>query len=72
MNDAAPERTVDPVASTYHAQSADSVLAQLDTDLNGLPQTEAQDRLQRYGHNQLPESRRAHPVLRFLSIFTTP
>ncbi|MFD2239121.1 cation-transporting P-type ATPase [Aureimonas populi] len=56
-------------APSFHALPAAQALALLGTPEGGLSQAEARERLARHGPNRLPEPRRRHPVLRFLSHF---
>ncbi|RWR29652.1 cation-transporting P-type ATPase [Sinirhodobacter populi] len=58
----------DPVADP-HARPAEEVLADLSSSPQGLTGDEAAQRLARFGPNALPEGRRRHPVMRFLSQF---
>ncbi|RWR08553.1 cation-transporting P-type ATPase [Paenirhodobacter populi] len=58
----------DPVADP-HARPAEEVLANLSSSPQGLTGDEAAQRLARFGTNALPEGRRRHPVMRFLSQF---
>ena len=53
----------------YERMKADDVLALLGTDLSaGLKKTEVENRLGRFGPNEVPE-KKIHPVLRFLKRF---
>ncbi len=63
-------------ASTMPAQDAqrastDAVMKQVDSGPQGLTGSEAQDRLQRFGRNELAE-RRVSPLLKFLGYFWGP
>lgn len=51
----------------YHALSAEDVLAGIEASPTGLSATEAAQRLQLYGANELPSTPARHPVVRFLS-----
>nr|WP_268746843.1 HAD-IC family P-type ATPase [Sphingobium sp. C100] len=51
--------------------AADSVLDRLGTDIAGLSQEEAEERLARHGPNALPSTATTHPALRFLSQFNS-
>ncbi|WP_074857332.1 cation-transporting P-type ATPase [Nitrosospira briensis] len=51
----------------YHALSAEDVLAGIEASPTGLSATEAAQRLQLYGPNELPATPARHPVVRFLS-----
>ncbi|WOF24332.1 HAD-IC family P-type ATPase [Microbacterium betulae] len=52
-----------------HARTASEVEEALDVSAGGLSSEDAADRLSSAGPNRLPEPRRTHPVLRFLSHF---
>jgi len=54
---------------TAHTQTADGVLAALNTSAQGLSTEEAQRRLGEYGPNRLPEAAKQSPVKRFLLQF---
>jgi magnesium-transporting ATPase (P-type) len=58
-------------ASTpWHAIAADEVLRRLDSNpRSGLSTTDVQRRLEKYGHNKLPEGRKRGPFVRFLMQF---
>jgi magnesium-transporting ATPase (P-type) len=57
-------------AAAWHAMSADEVAKRLSTNVGkGLDQTEAANRLQKYGLNRLPEGKKRGPFMRFLSQF---
>jgi len=58
-------------ASTpWHAIAADEVLRRLDSNpRSGLSTTDVQRRLEKYGHNKLPEGRKRGPFMRFLMQF---
>nr|WP_245968311.1 HAD-IC family P-type ATPase [Hephaestia caeni] len=51
--------------------ATDSVLDQLDADIAGLSQREAEERLARHGPNALPSTATVHPFLRFLAQFNS-
>jgi magnesium-transporting ATPase (P-type) len=54
----------------WHAVSADEVVRQLDSNLqSGLSAANVQQRLEKYGHNKLPEGRKQGPFMRFLLQF---
>lgn len=53
----------------YYAMPTEEVLAALDTTAGGLSSSEADDRLQRYGSNELTAAKRKSPLMRFLSQF---
>ena len=52
--------------SNYYQLSTKETVDTLKTDLNGLTQAEAEERLQRYGLNQLEEKKTVHPAQIFL------
>jgi magnesium-transporting ATPase (P-type) len=56
-------------ATAWHALDVDAVSAALGSGPDGLAEDEARRRLSVTGPNALPEARRRHPVLRFLSQF---
>lgn len=54
----------------WHAVAADEVVRRLDSDLqSGLSASNVQQRLEKYGHNKLPEGRKQGPFMRFLAQF---
>jgi magnesium-transporting ATPase (P-type) len=53
----------------WHSLEQDQILELLDADAGGLGEAEAERRLERYGHNRLPEPPRRHPFTRFLLQF---
>jgi magnesium-transporting ATPase (P-type) len=54
----------------WHAVAADEVIRRLDTNAqSGLSATNVQQRLEKYGHNRLPEGRKQGPFKRFLLQF---
>jgi magnesium-transporting ATPase (P-type) len=53
----------------WHTLSPEDALARLDSDEQGLSDTAAGERLERYGPNLLPEPKRKSALLRFLSQF---
>ena len=54
----------------WHAVAADEVLRRLDTNVqSGLSAANVQQRLEKYGHNRLPEGRKQGPFMRFLQQF---
>ncbi len=53
----------------WHAASADSVISKLAGNTEGLSEKEAQERLQQYGPNSLPEAAKQPAWLRFLLQF---
>ncbi|MDY0885720.1 HAD-IC family P-type ATPase [Dongia soli] len=57
-------------AVAWHAIAADEVVKRFGTDsINGLDPDDAVARLQKYGHNRLPEGKRRGPLMRFLAQF---
>ena len=67
-----PEKTDDkpPLPSgDWHALETDEVLGRLASSSQGLSQSEAEQRLQRYGANRLRPAKRRGPLLRLLSQF---
>lgn len=53
----------------WHHLTADETLARLGAESGGLSEDEAKRRLQRYGPNRLAQTRRRHPLVRFLLHF---
>src|ERR1700733_12984967 len=54
----------------WHAVAADQVIRRLDTNVqSGLSPADVQQRLEKYGHNRLPEGRKQGPFKRFLLQF---
>ena len=53
----------------WHAVSAAEALAALGSDVNGLSDTEARQRLDAHGANRLPEQRREGPSQRLVAQF---
>src|SRR3984885_4183110 len=54
----------------WHAVAADEVIRRLDTNVQcGLSAANVQQRLEKYGHNRLPEGRKQGPFKRFLLQF---
>jgi magnesium-transporting ATPase (P-type) len=54
----------------WHAVAADEVVRRLDSNLqSGLSAGNVQQRLEKYGHNKLPEGRKQGPFMRFLLQF---
>jgi magnesium-transporting ATPase (P-type) len=69
-----PEFTADVAGSqsdgtSWHAMSAAEVVAAQDSDPLGLTDSEAADRLARFGPNRLPQTKRRGAVARFFSQF---
>jgi magnesium-transporting ATPase (P-type) len=63
----------EPRSQQWHAIPADAVLADLRTDPDqGLTAPEAQERLERYGQNRLPEAHRRGPLARLATQFNNP
>src|SRR5512139_3655786 len=59
-------------AAAWHAMPVPQVLSRLASDASGLRQGEAEQRLERFGPNRIPEPGRATPLLVFLRQFTSP
>ena len=53
----------------WHSISSTAVLENLKSSINGLTQTEAEERLLNHGANRLPQAPRRNPVVRFLLHF---
>ncbi|MBM2833424.1 MAG: pacL [Candidatus Brocadiaceae bacterium] len=54
----------------WHTMQVDEVIGNLATNVNtGLNLTEVEDRLRKYGHNQLEEKEGVSPIMLFLSQF---
>ena len=54
----------------WHAVAADQVIRRLDTNVqSGLSAADVRQRLEKYGHNRLPEGRKQGPFKRFLLQF---
>ena len=56
----------------WHAMPANQVFERLDTTSDGLSKEEALRRLERFGSNELPETKKPSPVLVFLNQFRSP
>ena len=56
----------------WHAVSAAEALAALGSDVNGLSDTEARQRLDAHGANRLPEQRSEGPLQRLVAQFRNP
>ena len=56
----------------YYKIPVKEVLSDLKTSENGLSETEAKARLQRYGYNEIEEKERISPLKIFLSQFSSP
>lgn len=61
-----------PESSAWHALSPEACLALQSSTQEGLTESEAADRLKRFGPNRLPEARPTGPLLLFLRQFTSP
>ena len=61
--------TIEGLSIRPHAIPAETVLADLSTTVEGLPQSEAEKRLEKYGANRLPEIAKRSTLLRFLAHF---
>lgn len=56
--------------TSWHTMEANEVIMSLSTDINtGITYAEAENRLKKYGHNQLEEKERVSPVKIFLGQF---
>ena len=56
--------------TSWHTMQIDEVIGNLVTNVNtGLNLTEVEDRLRKYGHNQLEEKEGVSPIMLFLSQF---
>ena len=55
----------------WHAESADAVTDELDTDTDGLSPSEATDRRAEYGANEIAAGERRSPIAVFLSQFSS-
>jgi len=55
----------------YHSITAEKVLKELQSDINGLSESEAKVRLEKYGPNEIPEKGGRNPVLIFLKQFNS-
>ena len=56
--------------TSWHTMQIDEVIGNLVTNVNtGLNLTEVEDRLRKYGHNQLEEKEGVSPIVLFLSQF---
>lgn len=53
----------------WHLKETSQVIEELGTSLNGLSQTEAQERLRKYGPNELLERKKKSPFIMFLDQF---
>lgn len=58
--------------STWHYKSASSVLKELDTQTSGISETEALNRLSRYGPNELISKPSKNGIILFLQQFLNP
>ncbi len=56
----------------WHTRSTDEVLHALNSNRNGLTETEAKERLSRYGANELKGKKKTSPVIVFLKQFLSP
>ena len=55
--------------AAYFNQSAESVLKALDTQMEGLQDSQVTERRQKYGDNTLTETKRKSPIVVFLEQF---
>ncbi len=58
-----------PAATNWHAESPESALELLTTNLDGLTTAEAENRLAQYGHNRLAEAKTRSLLVRFFYQF---
>lgn len=58
--------------ANYKNQPLSQLLADLESSLNGLADSEAQVRLEIFGKNQPPQKKKAAPIIRFLNNFKNP
>jgi H+-transporting ATPase len=65
------EKAVEPARGQLKDLTVAELLKQLQSSPEGLSQTEAAKRLERYGYNELPENKE-NPFLKFLSYFWGP
>jgi len=69
-NDMSEVRAPDPSGErSWHAVSANDAISLQESDPSGLTETEAHERLERYGLIRLPEPARRSPLIRFLLHF---
>ncbi|WP_016730623.1 plasma-membrane proton-efflux P-type ATPase [Saccharolobus islandicus] len=59
------------MSSKFEKYSIEETLAELNTSLNGLSETEAQERVKKYGYNEVRE-KKENPILKFLRKFWAP
>ncbi|NIM47448.1 MAG: HAD-IC family P-type ATPase [Candidatus Aenigmarchaeota archaeon] len=57
------------LSNSTHSQTVEDVLEKLSSDINGLSEKEAKNRLEQFGVNEIPEKKGRHPVLIFLKQF---
>ena len=55
--------------NSFHSRSGQKVLEELSSHWEGLSRKEAQERLQKFGPNEIPEKKASHPVFIFLKQF---
>jgi len=55
--------------NSFHSKTGEKVLEELSSFPGGLPQKEAQERLQKFGPNEIPEKKSLHPLFIFLKQF---
>lgn len=61
------------MSTQWHAEDIRSLITELSTNRElGIPETEAQRRLEEYGLNELEKTNKKHPVFLFLEQFTNP
>ena len=56
----------------YYKKSTQEVIKCLNSSLNGLSKKEAQERLKKYGHNELKEKEKSSIIKLFLETFKDP
>ncbi len=69
MADIVPNAAVQTVSTAFHALDADAAVQRLATQATGLGPAEAQQRLEQYGPNRLPEGARRSGFTRFVLQF---
>ena len=56
-------------SNSFHSKTGEKVLEELFSHWDGLTQKEAQERFQKFGPNEIPEKKTAHPIFIFLKQF---
>ncbi|MCY0882949.1 MAG: cation-transporting P-type ATPase [Acidianus infernus] len=59
------------MASNFEKMSIEETLTQLNTSLKGLTEKEAEERIKKYGYNEVKEKKES-PVVKFLKKFWAP